>query len=185
MNKLLGIGALAVAALLAGCGGGDGNSPQVVSKDATVKVNGSTSAAITNTAFSFPNGVSQLGTTSATTVKFTSNSATPAFSIASGGATATGTTTFGSCHFTITATTFTSGPLSVQGSTIIVDPCNIDVNTSGVTANGVTATAEASLVLGAAVSGNTSVQINVDPSGQLTVNGTSVGTVTLQPLTGV
>jgi hypothetical protein len=59
------------------------------------------------------------------------------------------------------------------------------VNTSGVTANGVTATAEASLVLGAAVSGNTSVQINVDPSGQLTVNGTSVGTVTLQPLTGV
>jgi hypothetical protein len=184
MQKLLGIGALAVAALLAGCGGGDGDTPQLVSKDATVAVNASTSAAFTQKAFNFSSGVAEMGTTAPTTVTFTSNSTTPAFAIASGGNTATGTTTFGSCHFHVTDSTFPADSPLAAGKTVVVDPCGVTLDTSGVAANGVTATVSASLVLGTAASTNTSVTVNVDTSGQLTVNGTSVGTVVLTPVTG-
>lgn len=184
MKKLLGMGALGVAALVAGCGGGSGDSPKLVTADATVAVNSTTSAALTQTAFTFPSGVPELGTTADTSLTFTSSSATPAFAIKSGGNTATGTTTFGSCHFTVTASTFPADhPLAV-GKTVVVDPCSAKVDSSGVAANGVAVTRSASLLLGKAASSGTSITISVNPGGTLTLNGVSAGTVTLAPLTG-
>jgi hypothetical protein len=187
MNKMLSL-ALAVfaAASLTACGGGGGEPPatQVVAADTTIPANGTTTALVTNIPFTFPAGITEFGTTSTTTVAFTDTSTTPAFSIVSGANTATGTTTFGSCHFLVTASTFASTSKLAKGNTVTVDPCNINVNTAGVTANGVAVTRSIALRLGAAVSSGEPVTLNVNPGGQLTINGKSAGTVTLQVVTG-
>jgi hypothetical protein len=187
MNKMLSL-ALAVfaAASLTACGGGGGEPPatQVVAADTTIPANGTTTALVTNIPFTFPAGITEFGTTSTTTVAFTDTSTTPAFSIASAGNTATGTTTFGSCIFKITQSTFASTSKLAQGNTITVEPCSLNVNTAGVTANGVAFTRSIALRLGAAVSSGQPVTLNVNPGGQLTINGKSAGTVTLQFVTG-
>jgi hypothetical protein len=187
MNKMLSL-ALAVfaAASLTACGGGGGEPPatQVAAADTTIPANGTTTASVTNIPFTFPAGITEFGTTSTTTVAFTDTSTTPAFSIASGGNTATGTTTFGSCHFLITSSTFASTSKLAKGNTITLNPCNIVANTKGVTANGVGDTRSIALLLGSALSAGQPVTLNVNPGGQVTINGKSVGSVTLQPVTG-
>jgi hypothetical protein len=187
MKKILSL-VLAVfaAATLTACGGGGGEPApaQVVAGDTTLPANATTTAAVTKIPFTFPGGVSDFGTTSSTTVMWTNTSTTPAFSIASGGNTATGTTTFGSCIFAISASTFPAGSRLAQGNTIVVNPCNINVNTAGMSANGVGATRSVALLLGSAVSAGASVTLSVNPGGQLTINGQSVGTVTLVAVTG-
>jgi predicted small lipoprotein YifL len=178
--------AIALAASLTACGGG-GSEPapvEVVAADTTIPTTAATAPAVVNVPFTFPAGVPDFGTTGTTTLAFTSTTTTPAFSIASGGNTATGTTTFGSCHFLVTASTFPSTSKLALGQTIIVNPCNISVSIAGQAANGVAATHSAALILGAAVSAGESVTIAVNPGGQLTLNGQSVGTVTLKPVTG-
>jgi hypothetical protein len=184
MKRLIGIGALCVAALVAGCGGGDGGAPLVAASDTVLPTNGTTASAVAQTTFTFDNGVAEFGTNAATDVKFTSESATPAFSISSGGNTATGTTTFGSCDFHVTASSFPVGHPLAQGQTVIVNPCNLKVNTAGATANGVAASRSVALLLGAAYSAKASVTVAVTAGGQLTLNGSNVGLITLTPLTG-
>jgi hypothetical protein len=187
MNKLLAsVFATIVAASLTACGGGGGEPPatQVAAADTTLPANGTTTAAVTNIPFTFPAGVTEFGTTGTTTVAFTDTSTTPAFSIASSGNTATGTTAFGSCIFRITASTFASTSKLAQGNTVTVEPCNINVNTQGVAANSVAVTRSVALRLGAAVSSGASVTVSVNPGGQLTLNGKSVGSVTLVAVTG-
>jgi hypothetical protein len=187
MKKILSL-ALAVftAAALTACGGGGGEPApvQVVAGDTTLPANATTTAAVTNIPFTFPAGISDFATTSTTTVMWTNTSTTPAFSIASGGNTATGTTTFGSCIFAISASTFPTGSRLAKGNTITVNPCNIRVNTAGLSANGVGATRSVALALGAAVSAGSTITVSVNPGGQLTLNGQSVGTVTLVPVSG-
>lgn len=187
MNKLLvSVFATIVAASLTACGGGGGEPPatQVAAADDTVPANGTTTAAVTNIPFTYPAGVTEFGTTGTTTVAFTDTSTTPAFSIVSGANTATGTTTFGSCDFKVVASTFPSGSKLAQGQIIIVNPCNINVNTKGVPANGVAATRSVALMLGSAVSSGQSITVQVNPGGELTLNGKSVGSVTLVAVTG-
>ncbi len=181
--------AVAAAVVLSACGGGGGGSggndaPAVAAADTTVGVSSTVTGAVVNTAFSFPSGVTSFGTTSATTVAFNDTSATPAFTISSGGNTATGTTTFGSCIFTITSSTFVAPSPLAAGNTITVNPCNININTKGQVANGVGQLRSVVLVLGAAASSGTPITVSVTPSGQVTLNGAGVGTVTLQPGTG-
>jgi hypothetical protein len=187
MNKMLSL-ALAVfaAATLTACGGGGGEPPatQVAAADTTIPANGTTTALVTNIPFTFPAGLTEFGTTSTTTVAFTDTSTTPAFSIASSGNTATGTTTFGSCHFLIVNSTFPATSKLAKGNTVTVNPCNIGVNTAGVPANGVAVTRSIALFLGAAASSGQPVTLNVNQGGQLTINGKSAGTVTLQVITG-
>jgi hypothetical protein len=185
MKKIFGIGALCVAALVAGCGGGDGGAPLVAASDTVLPTNGTTASAVAQTTFTFNSGVAEFGTNTATDVKFTSDSATPAFSISSGGNTATGTTTFGSCHFAVTSSSFPVGHPLAQGQTVVVNPCNLNVRTAGAVANGVATTRSVALVLGAAASANASVTVGVTAGGQLTLNGSIVTTITLTPLTGV
>jgi hypothetical protein len=173
------------AATLTACGGSSEPAPvEVAAADAKLPANPTTTAAVANIPFTFPGGISDFATTSTTTVAFTNTSTTPAFSIASGGNTATGTTTFGSCIFAITASTFPTGSRLAKGNTITVNPCNINANTAGLSANGVGTTRSVALLLGAAASSGATVTLSVNPGGQLTINGQSAGTVTLTPVTG-
>lgn len=187
MNKTAALLLSVVAVLaLAGCGGGnDEPAPVLVAPDnVALAAAPATVAAVEDVPFSFPAGVPALGTTGTTTVAFTSTGTTPAFSIVAEGGTATGTTTFGSCIFAITASTFPAGHALAQGNTVTVNPCNMSVNTTGAVANGVATTRSVALLLGAAASSGQSAVVAVNPGGQLTLNGNSVGTVTLTPVSG-
>lgn len=184
MKRIFGIGALCVAALVAGCGGGDGGTPLVAASDTVLATNGTTASAVAQTTFTFNNGVTEFGTNAATDVTFTSASATPAFAISSGGDTATGTTTFGSCDFAVTTSSFPAGHPLAQGNTVIVNPCNLKIGTAGAVANGIATSRSIALVLGAAYSANATIRVGVSASGQLTLNGNLVTTITLKPLTG-
>lgn len=115
---------------------------------------------------------------------FTSTGTTPAFSIVAEGGTATGTTTFGSCIFAVTSSTFPAGHRLALGQTVTVNPCNMNVNTAGAVANGVATSRSVALVLGAAASAGSSVTVGVNPGGQLSLNGNIVTTVTLTPVSG-
>ncbi len=178
--------AVAAAVVLGACGGGGGggNSPLVAAADTTVGVSPTITGAVVSTSFAFPSGVTSFGTTSTTTVAFNDTSATPAFSISSGGNTATGTTTFGSCIFTITSSTFDASSPLAAGNTITVKPCNITVDTSGQVADGATASRSVALVLDEAVSSGTLIPVAVSPSGQVTLKGATVGSITVTAVTG-
>jgi len=181
--------ALSTAAVLSACGGGGTGEVMppinVANKDTTLAASPTTTAAVTNIPFSFAAGVAEFGTTTATTLTFTNASATPAFSISSGGNSATGTTTFGSCLFAVTQSTFQPpSPLTV-GQVIRVHPCEIDLNTSGQTANGQAQQTAVQLVLANnKPSDSTKIAVTISSTGEILVNGKSVGSVTLAPVTG-
>jgi hypothetical protein len=176
---------LVFAGVLVGCGGGGGApTPVLVAQtDANLAASPTTTTAVANVPFTFPGGVTDFGTTAATTVAFTNTSTTPAFSISTATGTATGTTTFGSCVFTVTGVSGSVGSLHL-GSTVTVHPCNLSVGTEGAAANGVATSRSVALLLGAASSAGAAVTVSVNPGGQLTLNGNAVGTVTLAPVTG-
>jgi hypothetical protein len=181
---ILVLAAIVSSVTLVACGGGDDPAPAVVATNTDVATNANTAAAVANLPFVFPSGVPELGTTASTTLSFTNTATTPAFAIASGGMQAQGTTTFGSCIFVITQSTFPAGHRLALGQTITVNPCNIRANTAGKSNNGVAENRAVSLILGAALSQGVTVTINVNEGGQLTINGRDVGTVTLTPVTG-
>lgn len=183
MKKLLALALLAGTAVLSACGGSDDEPTMVVAGNTTLAANATTATAVKDVPFVF-SAVPALGTTATTTVAFTSTATTPAFSIASGGNTATGTTTFGSCIFAITQSTFPAGHALAQGQTVTVNPCNMSVNTTGAAANGVATTRSVALLLGAAASSGQSAVVQVNAGGQLVLNGNSVGSVTLTPVSG-
>ena len=185
MKKLLGfIVAVGVSALLYACGGGGDEQPLGVAGNTTLATNSTTAAAVVNTPFTFSSGVPAFGTTAATTVQFTSTSTAPAFSVSSGGATASGTTSFGSCVFAVTSSSFPAGHPMAVGQTVTVNPCNLSVNTAGAVANGVATSRSVALLLGAASSAGSGNAIAVTAGGALTLNGNNVGLVTLTPVSG-
>ena len=179
---------LAVAAVvgLSACGGGGGNDapPAVAVADTTVGVSPTVTGAMVSTVFSFPSGLASFGSTSATTVTFNDTCPIPAFTVTSGGNTAIGATTFGSCIFKIASSTFPAPSPLAEGKTLTINPCNININTRGQVANGVGQSRSVALVLGAAASSGASVTVSVTPSGQVTLNGATVGTVALSDGTG-
>lgn len=185
MKKLITtLAALCMAATLTACGGGGGSTAQVASSDTAVAMNATTGQAVassvTGKAFTFSSGVPDFGTTGATTVTFdTSNS----FQVASGGNTASGTLTFGSCHFNVTSSTFTSGVL-VQGNTITVPNCELLVATNGLPADGTEHTRSVQLKLDGATSATVTVTVTVLSTGRVLVNSITIGTVTLTAVTG-
>lgn len=180
--------AAVLTAVLAACGGDGGGSggSNTLSSTANVAapVSAGITAAVVNTPISFASGVPAFGTKGATTVAFTNKASSPAFSIASGGAIATGATTFGSCIFTITDSTFPADSLLATGKVIRVDPCTLDVATSGGAANGSTNLRDVSLVLGTTISTPISLEVVIGSNGSVTVNNITVGTVTVAAVTG-
>lgn len=176
----------AVAVTLSACSSGSDEPVQVVANDATIAVTPTTTAAIAQVPFTFPAGVPSFGTTSTTTVTFTDTSTTPGFTVVSGGHSATGTTTFGSCDFKITASDFdaTLFPELQVGKTIVVQQCSVKVNTKNIDPNAPPETRSLVMLLESAVSNGQPIVVDVLPNGNLTINGKSIGTVTIVFVTG-
>ncbi len=175
------------AAALVSCGGGGGSAPApvaVVKSDLAVPATAATVPAVVNTTFAFSNGVSAFGTTGITTLSFTSAAATPAFKIEAEGATASGTTTFGSCHFQVTASTFPAGHKMAVGAIITVDPCEIEAATTGAAASGTAVTIDIRIQLGSDTSTGVPATMTIEPSGNVTLNSTAFGTTAVQIVTG-
>lgn len=188
-----------LATALVGCGGGGGGSGAaepppvaVVTQPTVLAATPATTAAVAEKPFAFPAGVPDLGTTAPTTITFSAPAATtgtgtvtaPVFTIASEGYTAKGRTTFGSCVFAITESTFPAGHKMSVGNTITINPCNIRVETTGLAVNAPAQEAAVALVLGAAASSGTPMQVDVNNGDQLTLNGNAAGTVTIVFVTG-
>jgi len=186
---------------LVACGGGGGSvstAPTTVANaDVTAAVTAANIAALapatgaTPAAFTFNSGFSGTNTaagsaainlTGPTTVAITAAGATPAFSITNGGGTATGTVGFGSCDFTVTTSTI---PVLPVGAVMKVDPCSLTVHTNGVT-TGTAVDATATLNLGGTLSasGTTLSGVTISSTGEVSILGTVVATVTVITVTG-
>lgn len=197
------IGGALLSGLVA-CGGGTRPLPvNVATADTTAAITAANvgtlapAAGAAPTAFLFNSGFSGIDATGAavnlggaTTVAITAAGkpaagATPAvaptFAITNGGGTATGDVTFGSCIFTVKASNI---PTLLVGTVIKVDPCTLTVATIGLTANGTTTTAAGSWLLGSARSTQVSFPVSISSIGTVTINGTTLATVTVTPATG-
>lgn len=192
MKKLFLLAAvLTSATLLASCGGG-GDSAQVATEDARLSADADSGrplfTAMANESFTFTGGVTEFGTAgAATTVSIQQPAAAgrnPRFAISSGGQTATGVMTFGSCFFRVTDSTFTPPSPLVDGAVIEINNCGVQLDTAGQNANGVAIESSAVLFLNNANSTGTAVTVAINPAGRITLNGKAVGTVTLTPVTG-
>lgn len=191
LNKIV-LAALVLggSALLSACGGGDGDSlppPKVATADTSATINPSTGAAVVQSvldkSFTFGAGVTNFGTTAATTLKLTGTGAAPQFAISSTEGTASGAMSFGSCIFTVSSSSFGTGPLA-QGQTVTVSPCELSIATAGKPADGKEFTTNVVMVLGTQKSSPVSITVTISPSGTVTVNNSVVGTVTLVGATG-
>lgn len=188
IKKLLLLAAATGAALtLTACGGGGGGTlPDVASQNLSVPINatdGTTvAAAIASQSFDFTSGISDFGTTADTTVTLTNGGT--GFQVSSGGKTATGTMSFGSCHFNITSTTFTSGPLSFI-QTITFPICTVTAYTSGFSTIPSLQLVPFTLTLNSFISSRLNINTGVYPGGTIQLNGTTLGTVPTAPPTGV
>lgn len=187
MKKLLSlIVAVASAAVLTACGGG--GSPTVgAATDTRVAIDASNGAAtarsVVNQEFAF-GAVPAFGTTGTTTLKFTNTAATPAFSIASGGSTATGVTEFGSCRFNVVESTFSADSPLAAGKTVVIANCALVIATRGTAANGLSQQRSATFVLGGSTSNPITVTVSISEDGVVTVNGRVVATIVVRELTG-
>ena len=176
-----------VSAALTACGGGGTSAPistSIATTNTAAAVTATTAAAVVNEPFTFAAGVPDFGTTTPTTVAFTSTGATPAFAISAGGATATGATTFGSCIFTITASTFPAGSKLAVNQSVRVNPCNLNVATSGGNANGAASNREVKFVLGTVDSNGNNLPVVINADGSIILNDVTLGTVTISVVTG-
>jgi predicted small lipoprotein YifL len=178
--------AIAAAATLTACGGGGGGTlPDVATQNLSVPIdatNGtSVAAAIASQSFDFSTGISDFGTTADTTVTLTNGGTN--FQVASGGKTASGTMSFGSCHFNVTSTTFTSGPLGTL-QTITFNICTLTGFTSGFATVPSLQLVPFTLTLNSFISNRLNFYTGVYPGGIIQLNGITLGTVPTAPPSG-
>ena len=164
------LSATVAAAMLAACGGGV--SPNPTSTNTSTAVTAATVAAMGGSAYSFASGVPAFGTAAATDLTVTGSGAATTFSATSGGMTASGPMTFGSCIFTITVSTFPASHALGAGKVVTVNPCTLDVNSAGYSAG--TQSVPTVLTLGTTKSAANNKTITITDTG-----GTRIGTVTL------
>lgn len=191
------ITAVAITALVAACGGGGDSAPEpvkVAASDLTLTTSAATGAAImtaavppgTSATFNFPTGVPELGVTGDTKLVIQTGSGTSptqTFSVTSAGGTYSGDLTYGSCIFTIKASTDPTHPV---GTRITVNPCAVVVSTGGIRATGQATTVQILLQLGIVPSARNQALVSIDPAtGVVTLNNTSTGaSITLNVVTG-
>jgi hypothetical protein len=184
---------VSTATIFAACDDDPAAPTMVVADNTTLNANATVVSAVAGVPFSFPAGAGALapavaGQNLALTFGGTATAptATMVITTAAGATTGTITTsvTFGSCIFAVTSSTFPAGHALSLGQTVTVNPCNMRVGTAGAVANGVATSRSIALVLGAAASSGQSVTVAVTAGGQLTLNGSTVGTVTLTPVSG-
>ncbi len=180
---------------LSACGGDSSSSGTPVAQaDKTATMSGSSDAdkaasativtGVLDKSFGFSTGVADFGTTGSTTLKLTGKGAAPAFAISSGADSATGVMTFGSCIFTVTASTFPAGHKLALGSVVPVSPCALKVDTAGKAADGTAVNTNVTLVLNATPSNPVPVVVTISPTGTVSVNGSPVGNTVVVVATG-
>lgn len=177
-------GASAVALLAVACGDNKSTSPQskVVTEDAVVTVTATTIPVIFSAPpAEFPAGVPDFGTNVATTLSFSANdtaAATPVFSVKTATDSASGLTTFGSCIFTVTTSTFPAQHALAVGKTVTINPCSVNIATAGTTTGTPITTPTVEIVLGTTKSTKIEIPnpIVVTPSGEVkvTVDGEEI-----------
>jgi hypothetical protein len=187
---LKGLLATCATALLVACGSSDAPPApsQVALTNLVAPANANTVSAFLDTPFTFTNGVAGFGTTSTTTVTFSANAAKPSeplFTIQTpDGGVAKGTTTFGSCIFTVASYTNQRGAAFLAvGDVIRIDPCTFNVATQSAVI-GATSSRNVTLVAGSFVSGVRATQITLSPTGAVLLGGFQIGTVTFGNATG-
>ena len=170
--------ALAGSAILAGCGSSSSSTTTAASDLPAVALTPTNGAALINSVtgktFSFPDtaGVSALGTTGPTSVAFSGQN----FTVTQAGSNAgsySGTMSYGSCIFTVTASSLSSVTI---GQKLTVNPSSLDINTAG-QGTGSTQDRPVTLVLGTTTSIPVSVPVLVTAQGEVIVNGTTAGSV--------
>ena len=173
----------ASVAALAACGGGSTTSPiPVVTSNTSIAINPSTGPAflqaLNGQTVSFASGVAELGTTGPTTISFSGSTFTVTETLT--GKTVTGPMTFGSCIFTATNSAIVAFAV---GKTITVNPCSLEIPTSGVAANG----QGSSLVIGfkfPSAVGTFKIAVTVGPSGDVFLGNFLIGKATVSAPTG-
>lgn len=184
------IAALVSAFALTSCGGGGGGDDPVpvAQADAVVTLDSATgpamARAVVGELFAFQSGVAEFGTTGATSVTLTNTATTPNFTISENGMNASGVLEWGSCRFRIVTSTFVAPHPLTPGNVIVINNCQLRVNTAGQFANGQPQPRGATLRLNNALSALIQVTVIVHSNGTVTVNGQSAGSVTVAPLTG-
>ena len=181
---------VASAAVLSACGSSD-NGPtinKVATSDLTVAASPATTTSVAKNPFSFPGGVPELGTGAATTLTFgapATGTTAPTFSIAGfGQGTANGTTTFGSCIFTVTNSSFPAGHPLANGQVLRVDPCEFNINTKGEVADGHSEKRKIKLKLGNTQSDGQDNDVKIDRDGNVKVNDQDEGKTPTTDVTG-
>jgi hypothetical protein len=180
-NRVLWIKSLAVVAVAAGlvaCGGGSRSAAPFYSSNSTVNATVAAYSGITGT-YTFPAGVTGFGTTTTTDVAFGGTPAAPTFTIGSGGLSASGVLSFGSCIFTVTASSYPTGHPLALGQVVTINPCSITLQTSGQSYSTGAANIPVNLTLGTVNSNARTATFTVSPTGTI-----PVGTVTVTPATG-
>jgi hypothetical protein len=175
------ISLLTASLVLVSCGGGGDAPATIASSNLTTAVAASNVAAVTGESFTFSSGVTSFGTASATTVTLNSTST---FSVTATEGTATGNLSFGSCIFTVTGSNFPVGSPLALGATVTVHPCTLTIATAGVSSTENAVARAVSFVLAGNASVAKNLEVDISDSGVVTVEGVSVGTVTLQAATG-
>ena len=192
------VGVLGGVLTFSGCGSGSDEpapAPKVAANDTTVIASANTLKAVEGQTFTFPSGAALAPALAGqtTTLTFTNTaSATPTATFSASSvvgtnpllpASATGTTAFGSCLFTITSSNIPG--VSVT-DVITVNPCQYIVSTGGVQATGNATTVQILLQLGIIPSAANQASVSINPdTGVVTVNNVSTGvSVTLVVATG-
>ncbi len=179
------------AALLAACGGGGDSSPPptvttstVASSNLSTPITAANATALSNLTQTFATGIPELRTTGTTTLVFTSTGTGTAtstdFRLSSGGGTASGKVTFGSCIFNITSSTI---PGLVAPLTITIPTCSVNIPTSAGVA-GATTNRPVTFTLGALTGTGSTVPVVIAANGDVTIGGIAVGRVTVTVTTG-
>lgn len=188
-KQVLLIVALLGTALLASCGGGgDDEAPKIATTDFTLAANPSSgpalAQAISGETFTFPNGVSEFGTTTTTTTTVTATSGTPTFSIEADGKSASGNLEFGSCHFRVLSSTFAPAHALGLGHLISIERCEFTLSTHGFVADGVLRDIPGFFRLNVALSLQKLLATRLLLDGSVFVNQADLGNVPVADITG-
>ena len=189
---------LGSGAFLAACGGGGDSSPvfaaaiPIVTSNLAVSADAAIVSTVGTTVVNFPTGFTgvdgsgnPVSVTGPTTVAFNGGGASPNFTLTNGGSTATGATTFGSCIFTFSASSFPASHPFAQGKKFTVNPCTLNVRTSGLAANGGESDVSETFTFGTAVSDSFLKRIVINRDGTISLGGTVIGKVTVTNVTGL
>lgn len=184
-----GLAAILASAVLVACGGGGGDQYAPITSNAVTPMTATTAAVLTDNGPIAFAAIPDLGISGNAT--FTAGGTGPAaytFSIAEAlsGNTASGPLTFGSCIFTVTASSFPAIHPLALGKTATVNPCNLTIQTAGQGNTGSAFSALTTLLFGTSRSNAFTETVSVAPGGTQVTIQTASGpvVVTVTTLTG-